>query len=48
MFRSGKFLPRNFEKISISKLQIDQLRKRNIEYDPETGKRTDADVEGYD
>lgn len=38
-------LPRNFERIPISKLQIDRLRADGIEYDPETGMRVDAVVD---
>ena len=35
-------LPPNFDRIPISKLQIDKLRAAGIEYDAETGQRVDA------
>ena len=39
--RSGRYLPKNFEKIALSKIQIQQLRNFDIPYDPETGERED-------
>ncbi len=46
--RAGQMLPKNFELIAISKLQIDRLRAVGIVFDPETGQREDALVENQD
>lgn len=40
--RAGRMLPKNFEKIPISKLQQDKLAALGIEYNPRTGQRRDA------
>lgn len=35
-------LPPNFDKVSISKKEIERLRAMRIEYDKENGRRADA------
>lgn len=42
--KAGRVLPQNFERISLSQLQIKRLRDGGVEYDPETGTRVDAEV----
>ncbi|KAK4691784.1 hypothetical protein P7C71_g5292, partial [Lecanoromycetidae sp. Uapishka_2] len=43
--RTTRWLPENFDRIPINKLQIDRLKSENIAYDPETGQREDALVD---
>jgi len=38
-------LPVNFERVPISKIQIDTLTSLSIQYDHETGRRVDAFVD---
>ena len=37
-------LPKNFQNIPLSKLQVDRLKAVNIAYDPETGLREDGEI----
>ena len=40
--RAGPALPRNFDRIPISRLQIEKLNELQIEYDTEIGHRHDG------
>ena len=46
VIRSSRILPTNFEKIRINAQMIRNLGDLGIDYDPETGMRVDAIVDG--